>query len=1055
MMAAGGTKAGNVFVEFGLDASQFTAGQKQILQQSMSTALESEKNFRTLGTQSDLIFNTMKQNIASSLGAIVHNVKSSKEEITRAEQAAADKIKSINERQFGKHNSLIDSIKANYIAMAAAAAAVYAAVIKPIEAYMASETALLKMGMAMKNQGDFTRAGLADMEAFAAQIQRTTAYEDDATLAVMANLKSFGLSNEQVKLATKAALDLATAKANEGMTVERASEILGKSYLGISTGLKKLGIQVDETASKSELFNSVMQQVENRFGGSAQAELLTYAGQWKQLKNQWQDVQEFLGLVFLKTIEAISVAFGTVGVVFWRLAEGIMGGLEQILIPMGKLAKWAGFDTLAAGLEAIRGGLGKAKDNFHDAAEAAISSTKSNAENFISFNKVSTAIDAMGKAGQRTQAIDEEAAKAAKKALQEREAAEKAIIEIIRKATLEIEGINKTQYERDIAQIDSEAQKWRDAGASKVTVEAAVVAQIEVLRAKLYAKNVEEFYKSEEKAILDSYEVWKKTREVEAKGESDRLLLYKSNADTLVKSEEQSILENYENWKKIKDAQAKDSEKYAEERWKIERKLTQDIAKFTNNEYDFKKESLDEQLKIYKGFGIDRIRLERWYDIELKKLDEERILRSNDFWGGMRVAYEQDLRAQKAWGQQGADIWRGVWGKGGILEGTLTGFFTDFFQGHLKTASDYFKSFTDAILAMFAKMIAEMVAMWAASQIAGFFGLSVPGSTPTGTVASAATNYATNSATNSAGNYISSLLGGGTTAGGMAALNAGEATAVTSTAGVGALEAGGGGYAVGAGASTTGAGAIVAGEGASAGGTGAGAAGAGIGLGAGAAIGVIGAAGVVAAVSIYGELMHWGHTQFPWVNPFRTNPDTQSDLGYMAITNAREAPWYTSGNPKLQGLYSIVSSNPWFNPENMYEKYIAATGLTPDSNSIKEGLEWNWFARQPEYMAAVNEALKWQQDHIWTEPGPAEGSVQYNIYHSGIDFVPRTGLAYLERGERVTSAADNSKGGRSQTIHFTWSGNIISTDKSPNQIAREIVRPLKAELRRLEAIGTA
>ena len=174
----------------------------------------------------------------------------------------------------------------------------------PVKAFLDSEEALLKMGVAMKNQGDFTRDGLADLVAYAEQLQRTTAFEDDQVIAIMAKMKSYGMSNEEIKLATQAAIDMS---AFTGKSIEDSAQIMGKAYLGITTGLKRVGIQIDENIPKSEIFNDVMKQVEQRFGGSAQAELSIYAGQWKQLKNQWSDIQEFLGLVFLKTLQALLV----------------------------------------------------------------------------------------------------------------------------------------------------------------------------------------------------------------------------------------------------------------------------------------------------------------------------------------------------------------------------------------------------------------------------------------------------------------------------------------------------------------------------------------------------------------------------------------------------------------------------------------------------------------------------------------------------------------------------------------------------------------------------
>jgi hypothetical protein len=83
---------------------------------------------------------------------------------------------------------------------------------------MEQERAVNKMSVAMKNQGDFSKAGLKDMEDYASQIQATSAVADEVALSTMANLKSYGMLNEEVKRSAQVAFDFAAAKKEEGMT---------------------------------------------------------------------------------------------------------------------------------------------------------------------------------------------------------------------------------------------------------------------------------------------------------------------------------------------------------------------------------------------------------------------------------------------------------------------------------------------------------------------------------------------------------------------------------------------------------------------------------------------------------------------------------------------------------------------------------------------------------------------------------------------------------------------------------------------------------------------
>jgi hypothetical protein len=196
-------------------------------------------------------------------------------------------------------------------------------------AYMEQERAVNKMSVAMKNQGDFSQAGLKGMEDYASQIQATSAVADEQALSVMANLKSYGMLNDEVKRAAQVAFDFAAAKKEEGMTIEAASELLGKVYMGQTDRLKRYGIVIDDTLKGADKFNAVMKQLQERFGGAAAAELDTYEGAWKQLSNTWGDVKEDLGNIVLIMGETLQPALkSTVGLLkdaarYWKEFMGV------------------------------------------------------------------------------------------------------------------------------------------------------------------------------------------------------------------------------------------------------------------------------------------------------------------------------------------------------------------------------------------------------------------------------------------------------------------------------------------------------------------------------------------------------------------------------------------------------------------------------------------------------------------------------------------------------------------------------------------------------------
>ena len=145
-------------------------------------------------------------------------------------------------------------LRQHWFAITAAVTAAIVAIRKVTATFMTQETAEMKLAMAMRNQGDFTREAFAALKDYAAQLQKLTAYGDEATLAMMANLKTYGMTTEELKRATEATLDLATAKT---MDLTAASELVGKAFVGETGTLARYGIIVEDGLKKTEKFDEI------------------------------------------------------------------------------------------------------------------------------------------------------------------------------------------------------------------------------------------------------------------------------------------------------------------------------------------------------------------------------------------------------------------------------------------------------------------------------------------------------------------------------------------------------------------------------------------------------------------------------------------------------------------------------------------------------------------------------------------------------------------------------------------------------------------------------
>ena len=117
-----GQPVGTMFVELSLEATKYTTAQKAILAGAEKNSADINKAFKAVGTQTDIMYNAMRQNVTNALNAIKASHLSSSAEIVRAQEGAAAKISAINKQQFGEQESLLSKLKSNWIAASVAVA---------------------------------------------------------------------------------------------------------------------------------------------------------------------------------------------------------------------------------------------------------------------------------------------------------------------------------------------------------------------------------------------------------------------------------------------------------------------------------------------------------------------------------------------------------------------------------------------------------------------------------------------------------------------------------------------------------------------------------------------------------------------------------------------------------------------------------------------------------------------------------------------------------------------------------------------------------------------
>lgn len=111
---------GTIFVELDLDPSRYMRAQQTIRKEAESGAKILEKNFKNLGIKSSAHFDLLRAQAVQSFEAIKRSGKATTDDLVRAERAKADRIKKINDEQFGHQTSLLTKFKDHWLAISAA-----------------------------------------------------------------------------------------------------------------------------------------------------------------------------------------------------------------------------------------------------------------------------------------------------------------------------------------------------------------------------------------------------------------------------------------------------------------------------------------------------------------------------------------------------------------------------------------------------------------------------------------------------------------------------------------------------------------------------------------------------------------------------------------------------------------------------------------------------------------------------------------------------------------------------------------------------------------------
>lgn len=243
-----------------------------------------------------------------------------------------------------------------------AAGAAWNALGEGIEAAKAEEQALTRLSNSMALAGTATATSTKDLAAWAGAMESATGIGDDVVASNLALLSSMTkLDTEGLKKAQQAAIDLSSAY---NIDLEAATRVVGKAIEGNVDGLKKYGIEVADSADKTQRFSNVMQGLAG-VQGSAAANMKTFEGGVTGLKNSFGNFVEEIA----KAVTGNSVliaALGEASKIFQELtgaAESNGGALREgianafLFIADASVIALTGIDAflraLQAGVQAV------------------------------------------------------------------------------------------------------------------------------------------------------------------------------------------------------------------------------------------------------------------------------------------------------------------------------------------------------------------------------------------------------------------------------------------------------------------------------------------------------------------------------------------------------------------------------------------------------------------------------------------------------------------------------------------------------------------------------
>jgi hypothetical protein len=224
-----------------------------------------------------------------------------------------------------------------------------------VQEYLKAEAGAKRLTVALERQGQATPGVIADYKELGETFQRTTVNSSGLITDMEALLTQVGnVAPSQMQKALQASADLASGL---GIDLQSATMLVAKAFAGGGDELGRLKAILGEAYRPGMDMAQVLDAIQSKFGGQAQAEAETYSGKIKQLTNDWDNFKESVGRAIVED-PALQALLG-------HLRDGVRGSGEAAEAYTPTITDyWAAWTTGSRPLQIVVGWLNVVEQAF-------------------------------------------------------------------------------------------------------------------------------------------------------------------------------------------------------------------------------------------------------------------------------------------------------------------------------------------------------------------------------------------------------------------------------------------------------------------------------------------------------------------------------------------------------------------------------------------------------------------------------------------------------------------------------------------------------------------